>query len=239
MKRMVVTGLPCPPESWQSWLGDSECRVLPLHEVFENTSSPDLRVMASYVAKVIDREQPESILCHDLGVPLALIALMKLERKGRPSQARLTLFNGAFRKIDVFKATHPFRVQLMSFRRAVREVESAGGKVDPKLKPYLSRIRKMYRLIIYYSLTEKLQSWLGLEHFIGFTKPALALNIQIIASENDPYIPSESIEQLQRDFSPRRVVRMNYGHFPYSRHQRDILPLIEEFERGHQSALSN
>lgn len=232
MKRLVITGLPCSSDSWEAWLGkDDEQRILPLIEVLDNTSSPDLRVMANYVANVIKEYNPESILCHDFGVALTLIALMKLERRGTPCRAKVTVFNGAFRKVDVFKANQAFRVQLMSYKKAVREVEAAGGSVDPRLRPYLPRIRAMYRLIIYYSLTEKLQQWLGLDQFVGFgSRPQLQVPMQIIASEDDPYIPSESIEQLRRDFGPRRVVKLNYGHFPYSRSRAEILPIVKEFE---------
>ncbi len=200
-------------------------------EVLEHTDSADLKGMSRYVAAQIEAFEPESIVCHDYGVPLTLLALLHLQRKGKSPSAKITLFNGAFRRLDIFKSPMPFRIQLMTLNKAVREVESRGGSVDLRLKKYLPRIRAINRLIIAYSLADKMLSKLGLDEFMGYGgKPLIRSPIQIIASTDDPYIPFESIEQLRKDFSPQRVVKVKYGHFPYSASKKTILPLVEEFE---------
>lgn len=187
--------------------------------------------MARYVAEQIEQFKPDSILCHDLGVPLTLLALMKLSKKGPPLKTKVTLFNGAFRKVDVFRASHPFRLQFMTRAKAVKEVEAHGGKVDLRLKKHLSRIRAMYRLIILFGLTEKLTAALGLDELTGTpVKLPLKVPVQMIVSRNDPYIPFESIRQLRTDCSAKRFFELEYGHFPYSIPSNRILPLIDEFE---------
>jgi pimeloyl-ACP methyl ester carboxylesterase len=233
MRRLIVTGLPCPPEVWENFMGHrTEQRILPLLEVLDNTDSSDLRVMSRYVSDVIESFGPQSIVCHDFGVPLTLLALLRLKKKGRLPNIKLTLFNGAFRKVDVFQANHAFRAQWMTYRKAVKEIESAGGEVDQRLKRHFPRIRAMYRRIILYSLTEKLQALLGLGDFAGHgEKPLLKTQTQMILSPNDPYIPAESLEQLRRDFPPERRIEIPYGHFPYSIESKSVLPLIEDFER--------
>lgn len=232
MKRVIITGLPCPPEIWEDFLGRSKGqRIIPLWEVFENAQSSDPRVMSRYITEQIEREKPQSIIAHDLGVPMTLLSLMRLNRRGLALDTRVTLFNGAFRKYDVFKANHPFRVQLMPARKCVEEIESRGGAVDLRLKRYLPRIRAMYRHIILFGLAERISSMFSLEDVIGL-KGRLRVRspIQMIASPNDPYILMESIEQLRRDFPPERFTTVEYGHFPYSVDSRTILPLIRSFE---------
>lgn len=233
MKRLIITGLPCPPGVWESFMGKHKGqRVLPLLEVFEHTDSADLRVMSRYISDVIGDFRPGSIVCHDFGVPLAMLALLRLKRHRKiPSGLRVTLFNGAFRKMDIFHANHVFRIQWMSYRKAISEVEKNGGEVDLRLKQYLPRVRAMYRLIILYSLIEKAQSILGLDDFVGHgDKPLLRVPVQTIFSPNDPYISKESLDQLRKDFPPQRRFEIPYGHFPYSISPKEVLPLIEEFE---------
>jgi len=233
MRRLIITGLPCPPEPWEDFFGKHKGqRVLPLLEVLEHTDSADLKGMSRYVASQIESFEPDSIVCHDYGVPLTLLALLHLQRKGRSPAAKITLFNGAFRRLDIFRSPIPFRIQLMTPTKAIREVESHGGHVDLRLKKYLPRIRAINRLIIAYSLADKMLSKLGLDEFMGYGgKPLIRSPMQIIASTDDPYIPYDSIEQLRRDFSPQRFVKVKYGHFPYSVSSKTIVPLIEEFER--------
>lgn len=231
MKRLVITGLPCPPETWEKFLGKrKDQRIIPIYEVFENSRSSDLREMANYVAGEIEDFAPESIIAHDLGVPLTLLALMKVNRRTH-LRPKVTLFNGAFRKVDIFAANLPFRVQFIRRKKAVKEVESRGGKVDLRLKKHMSRIRAMYRLIILFGLTEKLTSALGLEELIGNpAKFPLKVPVQMIVSKNDPYIPYESIRRLRADCSAERFFELEYGHFPYTISRKKVIPLIDEFE---------
>lgn len=233
MKRLVITGLPCPSEAWSEFLGDHEGqRILPIREVFENSSSSDPRELSRYVTRQIASYQPDSIVAHDLGVPLTVLSLLRLNKRGKMLDVPVTLFNGAFRRVDLFKANHPLRIQFMSANRAIREVESRGGCVDLGLMPFMGRIRAMYRLVILYRLGETIGSWVGLDEVVRFADRGLMkAPIQIIASRNDPYIPFEAVEQLARDVSAVRFVERPYGHFPYTAEPQSLLPLIEEFER--------
>jgi pimeloyl-ACP methyl ester carboxylesterase len=234
MKRLIITGLPCPPDAWEKFLGKRRGqKILPLIDVFEHTDSADLRVMSRYVSDVISEYRPSSIVCHDLGVPLTMLGLLRLKRDSKMPSTRITFFNGAFRKMNIFQANHVFRIQWMSYRKGVSEIENNGGEVDLRLKKYLPRLRAMYRLIILYSLVEKVQSVLGLDDFVGHgNKPLLRVPVQTIFSPNDPYIPKESLDQLRKDFPPQRRFEIPYGHFPYSIPSKEVLPLIEEFEEG-------
>src|SRR5690606_18974930 len=114
-----------------------------------------------------------------------------------------TLFNGAFRRVNLLKANHPFRVQLWSQKKAIRVVQRFGGEVDTGLEPFLPRIRSMYRILIFFGITEKIGNLVGLDDLVGFPdRGALAAPFQIIASANDPFIPWESIETLREDLEP-------------------------------------
>ena len=221
MRRLIVTGLACPSEPWIKLLGDSEgSRVITLHEVLEHTTSSDPRHMSRYVTEQIERFQPASLIAHDLGVPMTLLSLLRLNRRGLALDTRVTLFNGAFHKFDIFRANHAFRIQLMTTGRCIREIESQGGEVDIRLKKHLARIRAMYRLIILFGVAEKVSHSFGLEDFISLRGKFLVKTpLQVIASRNDPYIPFEALEQLRRDFRPERFLTLDYGHFPYSTSQ--------------------
>lgn len=233
MKRLVVTGVPCPAEAWETFLGPRpNQRILPFREVLENCASSDPRELSRYVTAQIEAFRPQSIIAHDLGVPLTLLSLLRLNKKGKFLDTRVTFFNGTFRRVNLIKANHPIRIQLMTQRQAIREVESRGGKVDLGLAPYMGRIRAMYRLILLYRLGESLGSWLGLDELVGFAdRTKLKAPIQIIASPNDPYIPFSAVEGLGRDIRAVRWVEHAYGHFPYSVDGRALLPLIERFEQ--------
>lgn len=230
-KRLVITGLPCPAEAWSRFLGpDSDQRIIPIREVFENTTTSDPREMSRYVTEQILREKPSSILCHDMGVPLTLMSLLRLKRRGKLHPMRLTIFNGAFRKVPLSRARQPLRIQFIPLHRVIRDVENQGGQVDWDLKPYMPRIRAMYRSAIRYRMIEKLTSALGLEDIAGFSpKNRLGIPIQIIASPNDPYLPFDSIDQLRRDISSERFIEVEYGHFPYSIDPKRILQHLTDF----------
>lgn len=233
MKRLVITGVPCSAEAWEAFLGPQKNqRILPFREVLEHCDSSDPRELSRYVTQQIETFRPQSIVAHDMGVPLTVLSLLRLNKKGKCLDTRVTFFNGSFRRVNLLKANHPFRIQLMSQKKAIREVESRGGIVDLELAKHMGRIRAMYRLIMLYRLGESLGSWLGLDELVGFAdRSHLKSPIQIIASRNDPYIPFDAIERLARDVSAVRFVERAYGHFPYTADARAILPLIESFER--------
>ncbi len=233
MKRLVITGLPCPAVAWEDFLGARpDQRIVPFREVLEHCDSSDPRELSRYITQQIETFRPRFIIAHDMGVPLTVLSLLRLNKKGKCLDTRVTFFNGSFRGVNLIKANHPFRIQLMSRAKAIREVESRGGKVDLGLGEYMGRIRAMYRLIMIYRLGESLGSWLGLDELVGFADRAKLMSpIQVIASRNDPYIPFEAVEGLARDVSALRFIERAYGHFPYTADPRAILPLIESFEQ--------
>lgn len=235
LRRLVVTGLPCPESRWETFLGEHPSqKILSFYQVLSDTHSCDLRDLSERVATELTVHCPDSLICHGFGVPLSLIALLRLHRRGVRLRPRVTLFNGALRKVDVFKATHPLRAQFLSKTRAIAEIEALGGAIDPRLAQHIPRIRAIYRMIIGYSLGEKFRSMLGLEDLFAFNFTATPLQIpmQMIVSPNDPYIPFAAIDQVRRDFSVGRFIEVKYGHFPYSVAREKILPLIEAFEQS-------
>ncbi len=113
----------------------------------------------------------------------------------------------------------------------IREVHRKGGVVDEGLRPYLKQIKAMYRLIVLYRIAETVSYLCRIEDLVRpGIKTRLKAPLQIIASPDDPYMPIESVRQLERDFGAERYVEINYGHFPYSIPPEKILPFIERFE---------
>lgn len=233
-KRLVIAGLPCPPGAWEELLGPAPGqRIITMHEILAHTSGADPREMARYVTEQLEAEKPDSIVCHGMGVPLCLTALLRLKRRGISWDTRLTVFNGASRNVSLWRAKQPLRMQWTSTRRIIREVEAYGGAVDGRLRPFIPRIRAMYRMLILYRLADKMAARLGWDAMGRFPKGGLRLPVQIIASKNDPYLPFEAMEQLRHDLEPERFVEMDYGHFPYSLPGDQVRPLIQGFESPH------
>ena len=97
MKRLVVTGLPCPPETWEKYLGSHrDQRIIPIREVLEHSDSADPRVLSRYITEQIENFQPDSIVCHDLGVPLVLLSLLRLRKRRVPVKAQSDSFQWRF-----------------------------------------------------------------------------------------------------------------------------------------------
>jgi hypothetical protein len=231
-RRLIITGLPCPPEVWEDFFGPHPSqKVLSLADVLENSTSSDLRVISRYVTEEIEKFRPDSIVSHGFGVPMTLMSLLRLNRRGTLLDTKVTLFNGAFRKIDIFKSHQPLRAQYLTYKQAVREVQDQKGAVDQRLRPHLARIRAIYRRVILVSIMEKISLAIGVEELLNRGKLLPVKNpIQIITSPTDPYLSADDIEQLKRDFPAKRIVEVDYGHFPYSVNRSKILPLVEEFE---------
>ena len=233
MKRLVVTGIPCSPKIWESFLGKrKDQHILPIYEVLNQSKSADPRELSQTVAKAILEHQPESLIAHGFGVPFTILALNRLARRGElPKKMRLTFFNGAFRSFDVFHARHPLRFQFSPLMRLLREARKQGAVVDMRLRPFVPQIRSLYRQVTLFSFTEKVGKLLGLSSLIQPpVKFAWHFPTQIIASGNDPYIPMTSIEQLKQDLRAERLIQVDYHHFPYTLPAKDILPHIESFE---------
>lgn len=232
MKRLVITGLPCPSSTWERFLGERPGqRIIPIREVFENCDSPDPRQMSRYITREMERFRPDSILCHDIGVPLALLSLLRLQRRDTTFRPRVTMFNGAFRRVNLLKANHMIRMQFMTKKRAIADVLARGGSVDLELKQHMPRIRAMYRLMVMFRIGEQISHALGLDELLGLGgERRLKTPIQVIASPDDPYLPIETVRRLGEDVAARRYHEVSYGHFPYSVPRERILPLVEEFE---------
>jgi pimeloyl-ACP methyl ester carboxylesterase len=203
-----------------------------MREILDHTATSDLKDLAEYVAQAIEKYRPTSIVCHDMGVPLTLLALLRLKKKGKLPPARLTIFNGAFRHVSLLKARQPLRLQYTPVRKIVREVQENGGSVDLDLMRHVPRIRSFFRKLILHRLADKVTSAIGMDYLGKFPRSGLGLPTQIIASPNDPYLPYEAVEQLRHDLSPEKFWEVEYGHFPYSVPAKKIRPLIENFERG-------
>src|SRR5688572_7934360 len=155
-KGLVIAGLPCPPDSWEKFLGPSVGqRIITVQEVRSETPGSRPVELSRYLTEEIAREKPDSIVCHDIGVPLTLLALLRLKRRGTPVHARLTIFNGAFRNVSLWRARQPLRMQWTPVKKVIREVESMGGTVDEGLVPFIPRIRALFRMLILFRLTDK------------------------------------------------------------------------------------
>ncbi|MCB0405783.1 MAG: hypothetical protein KDD51_13455, partial [Bdellovibrionales bacterium] len=222
VKRLVVTGLPCPPDAWENWLGKHKAgkkidqRIVSLFEVLDNTNSSDLREISKYVESQIEAFEPHSIVCHGFGVSMTLLSLMRLQRSGSFLNPSITIFNGALRGVSLFRANHPLRIQWLPYKRAAAEVLGHGGQVDLRLRAHMGRIRAMYRYIVMFNLVEGVASRLQLERMVGVSStPALRMPMQMIVSPNDPYIPYDAIQQLRMDFRIKTYHEIPYGHFPY------------------------
>ncbi len=231
-KRLVITGLPCPAQTWEKLLGESEeQRIITAREILTHTKGTDPRALSRYLTDVMEEERPGSILCHGLGVPLTLLALMRLKRRGVELDSKLTIFNGGFRHVPLSKVRHPLRMQWTSLRKILHEVRRNGGEVDMGLMPFAARIRGVFRALILNRLAEKMTLSLGLEFLDSFPKRAgLSMPVQIIASPNDPYLPFEYMEKLRDDLLPERFISLPYGHFPYSAPAETVRRYVQSFE---------
>jgi pimeloyl-ACP methyl ester carboxylesterase len=200
-------------------------------EVFSQTGSDDPQELANYTFDQINQLRPPSILCHGMGVPLTLLSLWKLRKKEGPGyQPKVTIFNGAFRGVSLLKAREPFWIQFLSAKRLARHAERAGGKVDASLVHEMARIRALYRAVILHRATEKMASLLGMAHLARIPQgERYRLDVQIIASPNDPFLPLQSMKDLARDLKSQNYIEIEYGHFPYSGSQ-EILKTVEAFE---------
>jgi predicted alpha/beta hydrolase family esterase len=236
VNRLVVTGLPCPAVAWESFLGRVPGqKIVTMREVFENSASSDPRDLSLYITDLIQTLKPESIVCHGMGVPLTLLSLLRLERKGVSVQSKVTVFNGPFRKVKLGKRNPTLKIQWTPVKKIIREIRANGGEIDWELKPHLRKIKSMYRNVLMYRLTEKMTGFLGMDHFTGIPKRSgRKMALQVIASKNDPFLNLESMKQISRDFHTDRFITVEYGHYPYSGHRNDLRALVEEFERNPQ-----
>jgi predicted alpha/beta hydrolase family esterase len=221
LRRLIITGIACPKEPWESFFEAEnhkgcENRVLSLADILDQTDSSDLTEMAKAVSREMESYHPDSIISHGFGVPLTLLALYELKKQRKEIPASLTLLNGAFRGLNVFKTSFPWKAQVLPYRRAIKLIQSHGGEIDYRLKPHIPKLRSVYRKMILNDILQKVQNFLGWHDMLG-AQPHFRLPnpIQVIHSDNDPYIPESAAEQLAHDVRASRFLTLNYGHFPY------------------------
>jgi pimeloyl-ACP methyl ester carboxylesterase len=135
--------------------------------------------------------------------------------------------NGAFRRFDLLKSSHPIRIQFKTFKQFKAITESMGGTVDPKFEQLYPHLKTIYQQVILSSLKNSLKRNLKTK-----TRPiSISADIQVIGSENDPFIPKSSIHSLHSDLPNSVLVWKSFGHFPYSHFSKmDIRKTILEFE---------
>jgi predicted alpha/beta hydrolase family esterase len=228
----MISGFGCPRESWIDFLGP-DTNVITLHDMLESTRSPDVTVWGHYLAEEMERWRPVSIVAHDFGGTATLKALMELREKRVRIHARLSLLNTAFRDFDVLVNPHPILMQIIPWNLAEQLISASGGEVDPELKPWFGSIRAVYRRVISASLARKLQLKLysRTKARLDALDFDLGLPTQIIASSNDPYTSLASLRRIQEDFLIQDFHVLEYGHFPYSSKNSEIVKqLIHNFE---------
>lgn len=229
-KRLIVSGFPCSEKAWLNFFkGDAENITVTFFDYIQNLKKADFKLMAKHVASIIEKNNPDYIVCHDFGVVVTLLALLRLKRKNVTLKSKLTIFNGALRGFDVFYATHPFKIQIFNWQQVVNLATRGGAShVDTRLASYLPMIKSLYFKVIFFSLLEKVKNIFSTQQF-NFD---LGIDAQIIASENDPFIPFCAMEFIAQDFSIKNFNIENYGHFPYTGNKENILNLVHSFERG-------
>jgi hypothetical protein len=216
---IVLAGFGCKPESWQNWLKQSPQQdeisfdVFNIFDYLEWSKEADIRKMASAVCLHLQKARPPILIMHDFGVTIGLMALLKLKKRGDYFPQKIILLNGAFRGFDVLKSRHPFTMQIVGVPHIEQSMRLSGGTVDPRFKTHLSQIRQVYRQVILASL------------LFRWRKPApiplnFACEVNLVLSQNDPYIPIEALHQLVEDLSTPAnsltVTWHQYRHFPYS-----------------------
>lgn len=232
MKRLIISGIACPKSKWQNLFTNCDQEeAFDVYDVFSKTKSNDIRELAKICAEKIFDFQPESLICHDLGVPMTLIALMRLKKKNQLPDCKLTIFNGALRNFNVFKATHPIRIQFKTRNQIIKEIHNSGGEIGSDFDIVLPRFRKFYRKAILFSFLELFT------RLFGQMKPLkidLGIPIQMIQSANDPYIPQAALRQIEIDFDIQKIHKINYGHFPYSGNMNEINSYLSSFEQNEE-----
>ncbi len=213
-RRMILSGFPCSKLSWERLLPSGPTdRFVSLAELLKETPRVGLREMSRTAATLIEAHRPESLVLHDLGVVVGLLGLLRARKRDPSIRPKVTIFNGAFRGFNVFQATHPFKIQLLSFAAVAKIVRRAGGEMDPALEPMFGKIKKLYRQLITASVWERAQALTGFRRKLSI---GLGNQVLILGSSNDPFIPASALKSLMEDLQGCRLETINYGHFPYA-----------------------
>jgi len=231
MKRLIIAGFPCPKDAWEKLfpsIEGIEQMILPFYDVISQTDNAYYFFdLVDPVKKAIESYKPDLIVMHDFGVILGILAILKIKKINNEFNPKVVIFNGAFRGFNVLKATHPIRIQFMSYDSFQKEVLEQGGEVDPRFKEKFSTVKHVYRQVIVGSLLSLMSS-------IFKKKPTkkidLGSEVLILASKNDPYIPFCCLQNIENDFNNTSLKRIDYGHFPYSGNIEEIKKQLLDFQ---------
>lgn len=229
MKRLIISGIACPASAWLNTFPiEGEEQIVTVYDTFGEFGF-DMPKIIDYVKNKILDYQPDSILCHDFGVPVTLQALLKLlKAKSIPSNLKITFFNGAFRDFNIFKANHPVRFLYTSKQKIISEIISAGGEVGDDFDKIIRPCTKLYTMVVIFSLITQVKKLFKKTKSLDID---FGVPTQMIQSPNDPYIPMSFMKRLQEDFNITTIHEVDYGHFPYSGDIEKISKLLTNFEQ--------
>lgn len=211
---LVITGFPCSKKSWLPLVDSFPTMIITLADLLELGQSTNLKKLAKQVEQTILDASPTRIVAHDLGVTILLIALLRLHKKKKDFLGEVILFNGAFSRFNVFKARHPLRIQPYSFERLREEMlEVEGVEVDDRYQSLLPLVKILYLKIALFSVIRSLRQ-IVTKH--KQTKLPLENRFKILLGIGDPYIPEESLRELQEILKDVVCYQVFQGHFPYS-----------------------
>jgi len=235
MKTLVITGFACSEQKWHDFLSSIEDRkILSFRSQLEGAdNSKDLRSLGRYVASQIEITKPKLILAHDFGVPTLVMGLLRVRRKNPSYLPKVVLFNSALRGLNLFLTTHPLRIQAMGWDKILQLIMKSGGDCDSELAKFLPSIKAIYRQVVLNALLDCGKSLLKKE-----PKPqglTLGTSVLIFRSDTDPYFPGGTVQKMADDIASSHIVRMDYGHFPYSRPFSEYQKQIEIWEKSNFS----
>lgn len=207
--RLVFPGFPCAPEPWLDFLPeDHRNEVVPFSRILLDTQRLTLSAMASLVETEIAMRKPSTVICHDFGGPLVLLAMQKLTRRGALPPCKLVVFNTALRDFNVLVNRHPWKMQLTSWPMLRDRAGELGTVADPAYEKAMPRVRALYRRVILASLVG--MALPSHRKRLDLDAPALFLR-----SNDDPFISGETLDALAEDVRFSRVATIDYGHFPH------------------------
>ena len=199
--------------------GVEGCTFLPLSEQIRLAGKSDLKALGKVIAEEVLTLRPDAMIVHDFGLTTGLLGLIRARRKDPSLKIKLVAFNGAMRGFDVFKSTHPFTMQLMTFEKLKKIMNAKGIEVDPYFENKMLEARALYRQVIAMSLISNFCSIFRKQTTLNIDSGDLAL---ILASTNDPFIPFKCLELLKQDIKNSLLEKVEYGHFPYLNETPDL-----------------
>ncbi|TAK71557.1 MAG: hypothetical protein EPO11_11115 [Gammaproteobacteria bacterium] len=230
MKRLIISGFPCPQAAWADFLpaeDGTEQEIISFYDVISKAyGKRNFFDLVTHIADILITYKPGLIIMHDIGVTLGLLSLIRVKKTQKDFLPRIVAFNGAFRGFNVFKNTHPLRIQLMSYQAFEKEVLLNGGEVDVRFKDIFADIKHLYRQIAIFSLSSMLRNLFKKKNR---DKIQIGEAILVLASKDDPYIPVECLRNIELTFTNTTLKIFNYGHFPYSNNNKEMQQEIKNF----------